>query len=190
VLKEKEVQKAFEQFYQTTYKRKNTEQKAFKDIVGEEYEKYRKQLWTSTGLTAEKGKIANYNADLIVRTPTRKIVALEEAKGHYVDSCFLKRFFSNAAEVADYFIENSQEVPFLILSSPTTFRLFEQHREKITKLYRSDIQVVLREKIKYLTLCEHDRVGASRYYKTNTNCFTLSERKFNNVANFMNTLRS
>jgi len=190
VLNDKKVQKAFEQFYHTTYKRKNTEQKAFKDIVGKQYEKYRKQMWNSAGLIAEKGKIANYNADLIVRNRTGKILALEECKGHYVDACFLKRFLSNAAEVADYYIENSQEVPLLILSSPTTFRLFDRHREGITKLYRSDIQIALTEKIKYLTLCEHDRIVASRYYKTNTNCFILSEQKLINVANFMNTLRS
>lgn len=190
MLKSDEMQKAFEHFYQTTYKRKNTEQKAFKDIVGQEYERHRKTMWLLTGLTAKKGKISDYEIDQIVRNDAGEIIALEESKGHYVDSCFLKRFFLNAAEVTDNFIQNSQEIPFFIISSPTNYRLFDKYHKKIIKLFRSDIQIILREKIKYLSLCEHGRVQNKKYYKTDTNCFTLSERKLNNVVNFMNTLRS
>lgn len=175
-------------FYQTVLQRKNTTTKAFKDIVGEEYENYRKQLWNMAGFKVGKQKIANYNPDMIIYDKDGKIVAFEEDKGHYVDICFLKRFLSNAAEIIDHYLSNSKECPFLILSSPTTFRQYDNHYENIVRLYRGDIQEVMREKVKYLTICEHDRVSPKLYYKGKRNCFIPSKSKIDNVVGFMNHL--
>ena len=182
------VRNRFSDFYQNTYFRKTCEDKAFKDIVGEEYEKYRKDLWSLAGFKAESGKVADYNVDLIVYDSAGNVKVIEEDKGHYVDLCFLKRFFSNAAEIINHFIAESKEVPYIVLSSPTTYRLYEENKEKIISLYRYDIQQVLRDKVKYLSICEHDRVRKTNYYQNKNSCFVLSESKIQNNINFMNNI--
>jgi len=171
----------FNSYYDTVYNRARVKKdKAFKDIVGEEYEKMRKSLYESNGLIAGPGQIAGYNADLIVKDPnTQRIVAIEEDKGHYVDSCFLKRFLVNAAEIINHYIEqgyDETEIPLIFLSSPTTLATYKDSFAKTKKLFKNEISEMMDKKIRYLSYCSHDRIPAKRYFKSKDNsCFAMSD---------------
>lgn len=179
----------FSQYYDRTYDRKSNTEVAFKDIVGQEYEQFRKNTWNMVGLSAVKEKIADYEPDLVVKNNKGQILVIEEDKGHYVDLCFLKRFYSNAAEITQYFLDNSMEVPYIILSCPTEYSLFEAKKDKIINLYRQDIAQVLRTKVKYLSFCSHDRIRPKAYYASEINdCFKLDDDKIRLNIDFMNNI--
>jgi len=184
----KNIKKLFDSYYSITYKRwRINNEKAGKDIVGEEFEKHRVDVWKHYGLTAKPGTIANYNADLIIKRGN-KIVAVEECKGHYTDACFFKRFISNAAEVINDYIEKNQDPPYIILSCPTRFRTYKTKFDNVVDLYRKDISDELKKKIVYLPYCEHDRINKKGYFKTVNNCFHLSDKLLTEQVKFIKKL--
>ena len=176
-----QTKQLFDTFYDSTYRRwRLNKEKAGKDIVGEEYEKMRESFYNIFGLTAKKGRIAGYNADLIVKDKNGKIVIIEEDKGHYVDSCFLKRFLCNAAEIIDAYMESGEEVPYIVLSSPTTLGSYNKAYAKVSKLFRHEIKKMMDLKIVYLPYCNHDRVKNDSYYTSTDNCFKISDTLITN----------
>ena len=176
-------------YYSRTHKRwRIDEEKAGKDIVGEEYELMRKTFWVELGYTAKSEKIANYNADLVVRDDGGQIVVIEEDKAHYVDSCFLDRFMMNAARVLQHYIDSersTEQTPFIVLSCMTKYKLFDEKYESNKKMFSQQIQKLMDDKVRYFPLCNHDRVKADKYFKSNDNCFTLDNNLVQNQDNFV-----
>lgn len=183
--------RGFEEFYKLTYEKKNNSNKAFKDIVGHEYETFRRNMWKIAGyqLSNSQTKFAGWTADIIVKH-NDKIVAIEEDKAHYVDSCFLDRFYSNAAKIVSYCLKNNIDVPYIVLSCPTSYALFDKKKNEILELYRKDIVDILNVKVKYLNVCNHDRIIKRLYYKTNNNPFVLNEAKVKENVQFINNINN
>jgi hypothetical protein len=169
----------FDSYYKATYQRwRINEEKAGKDIVGEEYENMRKKIYSAHGFRANKEKVAGFNADIVVKDKNNKIVLIEEDKGHYVDSCFLKRFLVNAAEIIDSYINagvSVNDIPLIVLSSPTTLNSYEKHYMKTKKLFRKELRDIMDTKIKYWSYCDHDRVKKDKYFTDGNSCFKLSD---------------
>ena len=68
-----------------------------------------------------------YTADhYIVEKESRKILAIEEDKGHYVDKPFAKRAIFNAAEVFHHCYKMGYEVPYFVLSCSTKMNNFQE----------------------------------------------------------------
>ena len=174
-----QMKNRFDSYYQNTHRRwRIDKEKAGKDIVGEEYEKMRKDIYVGLGFSAERGKVAGFNADIVVKNQKNEIVLIEEDKGHYVDSCFLKRFLVNAAEIIEHYISegiSADEIPLIVLSSATKLNKYKKHYDKTKKLFRKDIRDVMDTKIKYWPYCDHDRVKKDKYFVNNINCFEVSD---------------
>lgn len=65
--------------------------KALKDIIGLAYEKHRQRIWEYFGFKVSREKYdAKFDVDLSI-TYKEELIAFEECKGHYLDSCFLER---------------------------------------------------------------------------------------------------
>lgn len=179
-------------YYRKTFRRWRTDkEKAGKDIVGEEYEAKRKQFWQRFGFTTHREKIGSYNPDIVIRNSTGKIVAIEEDKGHYVDSCFLDRFIMNAARVFNTYIDNNadeKDVPYFVLSCMTKYNNYDKKYKLNRSMFSREIQSLMDKRIVYLPYCEHDRVKAKEYFKSNNSCFTLSDELLEKQIKFAKTL--
>lgn len=180
-------------FYQPTYLDWRIKKKSGKDIVGAHYENFRSELYKQFGLELSKKKKkifgSSYNADLAIEK-NGKIILVEEDKGHYVDSCFLKRAVGNFAEVVSNCIDKKVNVPYFVLSCSTKMRNFNNIFDSYIKIYREDIQKEIKEKFLYFPLCENGRIDAKKYFQSNQNCFSLSDKLLTNQINFLNSLRN
>lgn len=184
-LDKNDLVRLFKQFQIDTYNRCETSTKAKKDIVGEEYENFRSKIYESYGLKilSKKEVEGIYKPDLTICSGD-KIVAFEEAKGHYLDKCFMTRAVVNFAQIIEKFLEQNKEVPFLIISCPTKYNLYEDNFAQILKIFRSDIKDILSEKVVYLHSCNHDRVKDKLYLKSES-YFEQSDDLFEKEIKFI-----
>ena len=186
------IKTLLENYYARAYKRwRIKEEKAGKDIVGEEYELMRKKFWNQQGFEAKSENIAGYDADLVVRTKTGRIVVIEEDKAHYVDSCFLDRFAINAARVLQHYIDLEvleEDIPFVSLSCMTTYRLFQQKLNDNMSMFSTELQEMMSKKVKYFPMCSHDRVGRSKYFKSEEVSFDFSDKLIQEQIDFVDSL--
>lgn len=147
--------------------------KAAKDVIGESYEAFRadqirkfKNLDTATPEEAtlfDKRFGGVYTADqYILEKESRKILALEEDKGHYVDKPFAKRAIFNAAEVFHHCYKNGHEVPYFILSCPTKFDVQGLLDSQIG-MFNKSVAAMLASKFKFFSACDHGRTSRKRY---------------------------
>ena len=140
--------------------------KALKDVVGKHYEQHRKRIYQHLGFSIAKEKLDNcFDADWIVRDKNGKVVVVEEDKGHYVDSCFCERAIIGFAKVANHYLEQHQECPFLVLSCPTRYKFFERKFKETLRLFRPELSVVLKDKVKYFNVANHDRLPAKHWIR-------------------------
>jgi hypothetical protein len=189
-----EIKKMFvKEFYKPTYKSwRVLEERAGKDIVGAEYEKYREKFYTKLGFTVVSGKKVfgtDYDCDTAVEL-NGKTVILEEDKAHYVDNCFLTRALLNAAEVMQSCINNDYEPPWFILSCATKMNNYQDIFEKRVSLLREDIQELVREKFLYFPMCQHGRVKADNYFQTSQNCFEFDDNLIEEQLDFLEGVKS
>ena len=180
------------EFYDKSYQRWRVDsEKAGKDIIGEQYESFRRMYYQSCGFTIGNGKKvfgSSYNCDTVVKNGDR-VVVLEEDKGHYIDSCFLGRAISNAAEIFSECLDKGIEVPFFVISSPTKMNNYESICDRRFKLYREDIVILLRSKFLYFPLSENGRISKEKYFETAESCFNLSDELILNQNKFIETLK-
>jgi hypothetical protein len=147
--------------------------KSLKDVVGREYESHRARIYTSLGFRVEKGKNeACWNADLAVFRSDGTLVAFEEDKGHYVDSCFLDRAIIGMAKTAD---KMGESTPKMILNSFTRYNLIDKKMDENLSIFRGDIQNIIRSNFEYTHVNQFDRIKKSEWFKSsgprNTNPF-------------------
>ena len=181
----------FDEFYNNVYRRWRLDnEKAAKDIVGEEYEKFRKRFYTESGFTfGDTHNVlgSGVNCDLTVMIDG-KVVIVEEDKGSYVDAPFLTRAIIDASRIIGTCLQNDLEIPYYILSCPTNMGNFDVIFNSTVELLREDIQTIIKEKFKYLPLCDTGRVNRNIYYRSENNHFVLSEEKLVEQTDFINKI--
>jgi len=180
------------EFYDKSYQRWRVDsEKAGKDIIGEQYESFRRSYYQSCGFTIGNGKKvfgSSYNCDTVVKKGD-KVLILEEDKGHYIDSCFLGRAISNAAEIFSECLDKGIEIPFFVISSPTKMNNYDSICDRRFKLYREDIVTLLKSKFLYFPLSENGRIPKEKYFETSESCFNLSDELILNQNKFIETLK-
>lgn len=180
-------------YYQPAYLRwRINNEKAGKDIVGEQYEIMRKQFYEKCGLTTiedrKSKRIAGYDADTMIETKSG--IILEEDKAHYVDSCFLQRAISSHAKVIFHYLNEGKKPPLFILSCPTKMNNFEQVFNSSIRLYRDDIKHYLETSFHYLPLCQHGRVSKNKYFSSSQCSFDLDDKLIGNQLNMIENIIS
>tara|TARA_R110002020_G_scaffold595_3_gene3043 strand:+ start:1769 stop:2353 length:585 start_codon:yes stop_codon:yes gene_type:complete len=165
--------------------------KALKDIVGAEFEAHTGRVAEIFGLKPRKYKVQDcFNADHILHNTQGKVVAIEEDKGHYVDACFFKRAVLSFAEVALSYNERGEECPYLILSSVTRFKGYEEKFESHLRLLDKDIRKILREKMRYFYLVDHDRYKRSDWFPNSSSPLDGGKNLDANIEELMQFYRS
>lgn len=168
----------FNEYYNMVYSRwRINKEKAGKDIVGEEYESFRRRYYTSKGLEIGNRKNvldSGVNTDLII-VKDGKVVIVEEDKGSYIDGTFLKRAMIDASLIFNSCNMKNIETPYFILSCPTKMLNYEETFNKLIVLFNDTIRKELIEKFLYLPLCKNGRVGRDIYFKSVNNHFELSD---------------
>jgi len=152
--------------------------KALKDIVGKKYEEHRRMLWESQGFDWRRRLPKSaFTADGYMYDNNGKLLVVEEAKGHYVDSCFLERALTGFVKQIKVFLDDGwteKEVPYFVLSSTATFKGYEQKFEEYLNLFldANPLKRLLREKVRYFAVSPHDRLdraAAGRGWLKETN---------------------
>lgn len=180
------INEEFDSYYEDTWRECEEGEKAKKDIVGSHYEEF-KARWIKSyphldvATPAEVSKIkkdfgGTFNADIyIVDKKTRKLLALEEDKGHYVDKCFLKRALMNAVDTIIISAKKNKIPPKFILSSPTSYAKVSEILESLSEPLKQKHYKSLKNSFIYAPLCQHGRVQRSKYLKSPKNPFKLDE---------------
>ena len=172
--------------------------RAKKDIVGEHYELFRENMICShshldVATKQEKEHFDkmfgnNYKADqYIVNRHTRRLLALEEDKGHYVDKCFAKRALWNAMETIAHCTENGLEVPYFILSCPTNYDI-QPLFSNMQLVFKQELLEQLHLKFKFFPLCEHGRTSRNKYLVEKEMPFDVKEELISKEIDFMKNL--
>jgi hypothetical protein len=184
--------------YAKTMHEKSKGECATKDIVGRNYENMRIEWIRNHGLdvaTDEEKKVFksrlddSYDADhFIVDKDTRKLLALEEDKGHYLDKCFAKRAIFNAAEVFALCMEKNLELPYFIISCPTNYN-FHKILETTRRILDPKVSHALVEKLKFFPTCNHGRVSRKHYLTSGEFPFKVEEENVNRESRFLLALR-
>jgi hypothetical protein len=184
-------------YYKKTYDRliSKSDKKAFKDVVGEEYETFRKLFYTNLGFKLVNSKKVfgtNYNADIALEKDG-VIKIIEESKGHYVDSCFLGRAIKDFAKIIKKCLDNKIESPFFILSCPTTFNgsglnNFSDIFNEEIELFRDEIKEVLKSKFIYQPSCKHGRLSKEKYFTSEIHSFKLDDEMIEEQILFIKSL--
>jgi len=101
-----------------------------KAIVGTAYEQHRKRVWEHFGFTVDKEKHnAMWDVDLTIYKG-HNVIAFEETKGHYLDSCFLDRALMDMTKTLSNYITLGEPIPMMILHSFTNYSKFQEKNEE------------------------------------------------------------
>ena len=171
---------------------------AKKDIVGRQYEDFRVRCITRHEqldvATPEEVKLfkkelgGKYNADqYIVDRASRKLLALEEDKGHYVDKCFAKRAVINAMETIALCVKKNVDVPYFLLSCPTNYDI-ESLLDDLGGIFNERSFSILGDKLKFFPLCDHGRTSRDKYLKDSVVPFQLSNQRIVEENSFLANL--
>jgi hypothetical protein len=121
--------------------------KALKDIVGLAYEKHRKRVWNYFGFDVSKEKHeAMFDVDWSI-TYKSKLIAFEEDKGHYVDSCFMERALTGFCKTVNTYQKKGKPIPVLILHSFTRYKKFSEKLEEDLDTRKTEIGDEIQKKI-------------------------------------------
>jgi hypothetical protein len=145
----------------------NSEKKALKDVVGNQYEKHRRLVWESMGFDwRRKLPKSAFTADGYIYGDNGKLLVVEEAKGHYVDSCFLERALTGFVKQIKAFLDDGwteKEMPYFVLTSSATFNGYEKKFEQYIDIFldANPLKQILRKKVRYFAVSPHDRLDRS-----------------------------
>ena len=140
--------------------------KSLKDVIGKEYEEHRKRIWEFAGFSVDKNKNGSaFNVDWSIYY-NDKLVAIEEDKGHYVDSCFLERCIGSFIKTINNFNKKDEKCPYLILSSFTKYSKYEEKLKEGMGIFKKKFCKILKEKIKYNYLNNNDRFSKDLWFQS------------------------
>ena len=138
--------------------------KALKDVVGTAFELHRKRLWEHFGFCVSKKKYgALFNVDWSI-TYKGVLIAFEEDKGHYLDSCFMERALSGFSKTVNAYIKKNEPIPRLILHSFTKYKNFNEKLEEDMDTRKTEIRDEIQKKLLYTTLVECDRLPKKKWF--------------------------
>ena len=144
--------------------------KALKDVVGKEYEEHRKRVWEYFGFVVDKDKNDSaFDVDWSIYY-NDKLVALEEDKGHYVDSCFLERCLGSFAKTINNYSKKGNDSPNLILSSFTKYSKYDEKLEEELDILKPELSTILKQKMKYQYLNICDRYNKKLWFQQTSDC--------------------
>jgi len=156
----------------------NLNKKSLKDLIGYEFEQHRKRIWEFFGFTLDKNKkqikICNFKVDWCIYK-NDKLIAYEEDKDHYVDSCFLDRTIISFAKTIQNYEKLNLKYPILILHSFTHYKLFQKKIDEIYDLLKSNIALIMNKNMKYTYLCDYDRLPRKNWFNKNKNIYPYSQ---------------
>ena len=142
--------------------------KALKDVIGKAFENHRERLWKYFGFGVSKDSHgARFKVDWSI-TYNGELVALEEDKGHYVDSCFLERAIAGFSKTVNSYQKEGIQIPVLILHSFTRYKLFNKKLEEDLDTRKLAIQEEVQKKLVYTTLVEGDRLSKEKWFSKDT----------------------
>lgn len=149
--------------------------KALKDIVGTAYETHRKRVWNHFGFEVSKDKHdALFDVDWSI-TWQGELIALEEDKGHYMDSCFMERAITGFCKTINAYQKINKPIPVLILHSFTKYNKFVEKLEEDLETRKSEIADEMKNKLRYTTLVDCDRLPKERWFSTQLyNCYSVN----------------
>lgn len=159
---------------------KNIDKKALKDRVGTHYENHRKNIWQKCGGICDKDK--KFGLDLVIYDRNGLLIAIEEVKGHYLDSCFLSRFLVSIGKLINTYIKNNiiEKCPVIILHSFTRYNLYENSLEDMLDIFDEKIVSVIKNKLIYSYLCDNDRIKKNKWFSSlngkNINPYSLASK--------------
>ena len=196
----KTYEKRLQDHYRRSLKEIRQTGKAPKDVVGKSYEQLRQSvikefpnLDIANELETRKFDSLlgdNYKADqYVVCKRTRRLIALEEDKGHYVDKCFAKRALFNAAEVFHHCLKNNIEPPYFILSCPTNHNVDSLLKSK-KGFFNEEVFNLLVKNFRFFPLCKHGRTSRKKYLKNEDMPFKLEPALIKKEAEFFNSLNA
>ena len=142
--------------------------KALKDSVGAAYESHRKRVWEHFGFEVSKDRHdAAFRVDWSI-TYKGALIALEEDKGHYLDSCSLDRAFASFTKTVNTYKKKNKTVPVLILHSFTRYKKFSEKLEDLLDILGHGNQIKdeinKKKKLVYITLVESDRLPKKKWF--------------------------
>jgi hypothetical protein len=149
--------------------------KALKDIVGLAYENHRKRIWNHFGFDVSKDKHdALFDVDWSI-TYQGKLVALEEDKGHYLDSCFMERALTGFCKTVNAFQKKEKNIPVLIIHSFTRYSKFNEKLLEDMETRKPEISNEIQNKLIYTTLVNCDRLPKKKWFSTDAyNCYSVN----------------
>jgi hypothetical protein len=140
--------------------------KALKDVIGAAFENHRKRIWTYFGFEVSKEKYgALFNVDWSI-TYNSRLIALEEDKGHYIDSCFMERAISGFCKTVNEYQKKGIQVPILIIHSFTRYKKFSEKLEEDMDTRKPEIIEELQKKLVYTTLVDCDRLAKNKWFSS------------------------
>ena len=132
--------------------------KALKDVVGKAFETHRKRVWEHFGFTVSKDRNdAMFDVDWAIKYNGR-LIALEEDKGHYADSCMHLRTFSEFAKTINNYTKQNKDIPVLILCSFTKYSKHKEKFEEIKETWKKEISMHT-NKMRYTTITSRDSLS-------------------------------
>ena len=149
--------------------------KDFKTWVGKAYEQHRKRLWEHFGFVVSKDKHdAMFDVDWSI-TYKGDLVAFEEDKGHYLDSCFMERALTGFSKTVNAYIKKGEPTPLLVIHSFTRYRKFNEKLEEDMDTRKTEIRDEIQKKLVYTTLTECDRLSKKNWFsKENYDCYSVN----------------
>jgi hypothetical protein len=147
--------------------------KALKDIIGLAFESHRKRIWEYFGFEVSKDRhFAMFDVDWSI-TYNGTLVAFEESKGHYVDSCFMERALTGFCKTVNTYQKLDRQVPVLILHSFTRYNKFNEKLVEDMDTRKEFIRDEILKKMVYTTLVDCDRLSKKRWFsKDNFECYS------------------
>ena len=146
--------------------------KALKDIMGNVFETHRKRIWEYFGFTVSKLRHgALFDVDWAI-SHNNVLIALEEDKGHYLDSCFMERAITGFCKTINKFLNNNIKIPVLIIHSFTRYNKFREKLEEDLDTRKETIKNEINKNLKYCTLTNRDRIPSQKWFGKCENCYT------------------
>jgi len=131
--------------------------KAPKDVVGKAFEAHRQRVWKHFGFDVTKDRHeAQFDVDWAIEY-NGNLIALEEDKGHYADSCMHIRAFSEFAKTINNYNKKNKDIPLLILSSFTRYSKHTEKFEELKETWKTEISMHS-NKMHYTTLTYCNRL--------------------------------
>lgn len=177
--------------------------KALKDVVGKTYEKYMQKIYhhySNDELTEDilntimigannlryKGnrKLFGFTPDLVTYSlqGTEDEYLVVEAKGHYMDKCFMERALSGIAKTINNYIKEGKHIPIFEINSFTTYKKYDEILKESLEILHPEIAAIIENRLIYNTICDSDRIKKGEWFKDGRKYDTFNHPYLENIS--------